>query len=154
MDLLAAYFIWFLIGFAFIVAELTVLPAFILIFFALGAWLTAGLVFFQPLSLTWQIIVFMVSSLVLLALLRRWGIRVFRGRVDDPAADGLADPAAGQRAEVTQAIAPPLPGLIKYRGSFWPARAATEIPVGRSVVILGQEPGDHTTYLVKPAEKA
>ncbi|MFW5735507.1 MAG: NfeD family protein, partial [Oceanidesulfovibrio sp.] len=76
---MSATLIWFLVGVAFLVAEL-LLPGFILLFFFLGSWLTAAVVYFFPgLSLEWQIAGFLVSSLAFLFSLRRLALRTFSG---------------------------------------------------------------------------
>ncbi len=146
--------LWFLIGFAFIVVELLMLPAFILIFFGLGAWVTAVVVYFADLSLAGAIVVFLISSLTLLLLLRKWSMRIFKGKVDEGAQDGLNEPLAGKTVLVTKAIGINSGGEIKFRGSFWPAVADQPIEAGARALIIGHPQQDKTRFLVEPADVA
>ena len=151
-DLLSAYLIWFIIGFAFIMAEL-LLPLFILLFFGIGAWVTSLVVHLADLSLTWQILVFLIASLASLLALRRTLVHHFRGKQADQEPDGLTEKLAGQPAQVTQAIVPPARGEVKFRGSFWPAMAERELPEGAQVVIVGPAPGEPQVLKVKQVQE-
>ena len=76
---MSIYLIWFLIGVGFLVSEM-LSPAFILFFFGIGAWLTSLVTaFFPDLSFNQQIIIFSISSLLLLLLLRNYMKNIFYG---------------------------------------------------------------------------
>jgi inner membrane protein len=141
--------IWFLVGAAFLIAELMV-PGFILIFFTAGSWITALAVWGLDVQITGQIIIFIVSSLALLLILRKYGLKTFRGQTAEDIDDNYADSKIGKAAVVTKAISPHLPGEIKVSGSFWRAVAEVEIEEGRSVLIEGHEAQDALTFKVKP----
>jgi inner membrane protein len=141
--------IWFLIGMAFLLAELA-LPGFILIFFTAGAWLAAIAVFLFDVDTTYQIIVFVVASLILLFTLRKYSLKTFKGTSRGEVDDVLKDTKIGQNATVTKAIAPNVPGEIKLMGSFWRAVADQEIAVDTPVVITAQASADGLTFEVKP----
>ncbi|WP_339137866.1 MAG: NfeD family protein [Candidatus Electrothrix sp. GW3-4] len=126
--------IWFLLGIVFFVTEL-ILPGFILFFLGIGAWFTASVLALTEVSLTVQMIIFLVSSLVTLILLRSWLHSIFFGdsneeddsvNVDDAPATGI----------VTEAIMPPGLGRVKYGGSFWQATADESISVDTVVRII------------------
>ncbi|MDR3641620.1 MAG: NfeD family protein [Humidesulfovibrio sp.] len=148
----SAQLLWFLAGVALLLAELA-LPGFVLLFFALGAFAAALCAYALNLGAGGQFVVFLAASLAGLALLRRMFLRVFRGRTRKGGEDasGLEDIGAGKSAVVTRAVAPGLPGEIKFRGSFWRAQSQEAIDEGEAVVIIGQAQNDTGTYLVRPA---
>jgi len=139
--------IWFLIGVLFLVGELSA-PGFILIFFTAGCWITAIVTAFSGIDTTIQIVLFIFSSLVLLVLLRKYGLKTFKGETREPAAEKSRDAKIGKTAIVTQPITPDTPGEIKALGSFWRAVADTSIEAGQSVVIENPASEDGLTYKV------
>lgn len=151
-----AHVIWFLVGALFLLAELA-LPGFVMLFFALGAFVAALAAYVLGLGAGGQFIVFLAASLAGLLLLRRMFLRVFRGRTHSPAAagaqTGLDDNiGAGKAAVATRAMGPGQPGEIKFRGSFWRAESAEVIGEGENVVIIGLAQNDSGAYLVRPAK--
>ncbi len=141
--------IWFLAGVVFLIAEL-IMPAFILIFFTAGCWITALVVLLFNVEITNQILVFIVSSLILLFTLRKYSMKIFKGRTPDDIDDKYTDSKIGKTAIVTKKIAPNMPGEIKVMGSFWRATANEEIAEGISVLIEKKESEDGLTFKVKP----
>ena len=141
--------LWFLVGVAFLIAE-TIMPAFILIFFTAGCWITALVVWLFDIGLTNQILIFLVASLILLFTLRKYSLKIFRGKTPDDIDDHYTDSKIGKTAIVTKKIIPNLPGEIKVMGSFWRATADEEIEEGISVIIEKQESEDGLTFNVKP----
>jgi membrane protein implicated in regulation of membrane protease activity len=144
--------LWFLIGLVFVVAELAV-PGFILIFFGLGAWSAAGVCAMTDIGLTGQVAVFLASSVVLLVLFRKLGLRTFTGQSLSGEEEAPALEAVGRTAQTITPISAVSGGKIKFRGSFWQAEADTDIPAGRTVRITGTRPGDNLTYVVEPLER-
>ncbi len=141
--------IWFLIGVAFLFAELFI-PGFILIFFTAGCW-TAGIaVWATDIELSIQIIIFSISSLVLLFSLRKYSIKIFKGNTRDNLDDQYADSKIGKTGIVTKTLTPSIAGEIKVAGSFWRAISDTNIEQGQSVLIISQEAEDGLTFKVKP----
>ena len=70
--------IWFLVGLGLLLLEL-ILPGLMILFFGTGAWVTAlACVIFEP-SLNWQILIFLVASLLGLVLLRKYLKKRFFG---------------------------------------------------------------------------
>lgn len=148
---LPLYLIWFLIGVGFLVAEMMV-PGFILIFFTAGCWIVAITVFFlAELALTTQIIIFVVSSLVLLFTLRRYGLKTFKGE-SKMEVDAEFSPI-GQKAVVTEDIPQDGYGEIQLGGTFWRATAEVAIDKDQRVVVEGQESGNALVLIVKPSTK-
>lgn len=148
---ISIYLIWFLIGIGFLIGEMMV-PGFILIFFTAGSWIVSGTVFFLPdLELTTQIIIFMVSSLVLLFALRRYGLNTFKGKSKDGVDEEFSK--IGQKAVVTEAIDADGYGEIQLDGTFWRATADVHIEKDQRVVVAGQEENS-MVLIVKPTAKS
>jgi len=141
--------LWFLAGVVFLIAELLI-PGFILIFFTAGCWIVGVTVLLADIGLTAQIVVFTLSSLVLLFTLRKYSMKIFKGTTSDSVDDHYADSKIGKKAVVTKAITPDVPGEIKVMGSFWRAVADSDIEEGRSVVVENKESDDGLTLKVKP----
>ena len=140
------WLIWLGVGVAFIIAEVMV-PAFILVFFGVGAIIAGATAFFGS-TLQMQIVTFGVSSLALILLLRKFMASTFRGTsVDDNSAE--EDPALGALAEVVETITPPHRGRIKFQGTFWTADATQEIKSGATVRIVSRHKKDHNTFTVE-----
>ena len=107
----------------------------IVFFFGVGAWCAALAVFLLPMSLASQLLVFLVTSLVALVLLRATVKKVFIGRVLEVDAMERSIPP-GATGEVIEDIVPPAAGKIKYGGSFWRATADRPIRAGTVVTIV------------------
>ena len=132
------WLIWLGVGVFFIIAELVV-PAFIVIFFGVGALIAGATAFFGS---TIQV------QLALLLLFRRTMASTFSGaRAGED--DDEADNAIGARAEVVKGIVPPQPGRIKYQGSFWSARCSEPVPEGALVRIVRRDPKDINAFEVE-----
>ena len=95
--MLSAALIWFLVGVAFLVSELMA-PGFILIFFAAGSWVTALFTWLFGIDLTFQIALFVVSSLILLFTLRKIGLKTFKGDTLDNTEDRPSEAKIGKTA--------------------------------------------------------
>ena len=149
---ISLYLVWFLIGIGFLVAEMVV-PGFILVFFAAGSWVVAITVFiFAELTLTTQVLIFIVASLVLLFSLRRYGLKTFKGKSKGGVDDEFSQ--IGQKALVTKAI--PLDGYgeIQLGGTFWRATAEVEIAQDQIVIVTEPDPNDGLIIQVKPLSKS
>lgn len=142
------YLIWFLIGVAFLVGEMMV-PGFILVFFAAGSWIVALTVFFlADLALTTQVIIFMISSLILLFTLRGYGLNTFKGKSKEGVDDEFSN--VGQKALVSEAIPQDGYGEIQLAGTFWRATADVAIAKDQPVVVEGPEANNGLVLKVKP----
>lgn len=132
--------IWFLVGLAFILAEFLI-PGVIMVFFGIGAWLTA-LAIKLGLASGWtpQLLIFSFSSVLMLFVLRRWFRARFFGKVGESlnSEDDL-DGLAGHQVIVTAAIETDRTGEVEYRGSTWQARSETPLAVGTPAVIVRTE---------------
>lgn len=124
--------IWFCIGFAFFLLEF-VFPGFILFFFGVGAWVVAMAAFFFDLSLNAQLLLFIVSSLISVLLLRNWLKRKFGD--SDVNLSKLEDEFVGKVAIAETSISPGMNGKVEFKGTSWEATSDDAIAIGESVMI-------------------
>jgi membrane protein implicated in regulation of membrane protease activity len=140
--------VWFLIGLVLVLSEF-MLPGIILVFFGLGAWITclttwAGLTD----GLAGQLLVFAVSSILLLVLLRRWFRARFLGHKageQDPFAN--LDDFTGETVTVIEDVSA-AGGRVEFKGAAWSARSASEIPAGTRATVVAVE---GITLVVEPS---
>ncbi len=140
---------WFLIGLGIMLVELA-LPGFVIIFFGIGAWITALFAWLGVLdSLNAQLLAFVGTSIVSLLALRGWLQRTLQGRVSDTElSDTHLDDFIGHKAKVTVAISPDsTDGRVDFRGTGWPASAKVAIPAEATVRIVSK---DNLTLRVEP----
>ena len=145
----SAPLIWFLIGVVFLIAELLI-PGFILIFFTVGSWIVALLVWLIDIDITYQILIFIAASLIALFTLRKQGLKIFKGKTRDTSDDHYDDSKIGKKAVVSKEINPNLVGEIKFMGSFWRAVSEVQIKEGQPVIIEKQESEGGLLFKVKP----
>jgi len=70
--------LWFVVGLVFMLAELA-LPGFVIIFFGIGAWVTAVCVALGIVdSFNGQLAIFLISSILTLVLFRKQGKKFFK----------------------------------------------------------------------------
>ncbi|MEW6266009.1 MAG: NfeD family protein [Thermodesulfobacteriota bacterium] len=139
--------IWFIIGLILLLIEFKV-PALILLFFGFGAWVVVIGLFIGRHSLNAQLLIFLVSSLIFLALLRKRFKSLLEARWAkvQNLADGLDD-FRGRKVMVTKEIKPNLPGRIELHGTNWEAEAEVPVPEGAMVEIVAK---NNLTFKVKP----
>ena len=129
---------WFLVGLVLLLAEL-VTPGFVVIFFGVGAWVTALLIALGLLpTFNGQLLTFMVASVASLLLFRKRGKSLFEGRrAGGYGANETVDSVVGEKAVVVADIAPHADGgKVEFHGSHWQAEADVAIAKGTSVVIV------------------
>ncbi len=140
---------WFLIGLGVMLVELA-LPGFVIIFFGIGAWITALFVWLGVLeNLNAQLLGFVGASIVSLLALRGWLQKTMQGRVSDTElSDTRLDDFIGNKAKVTVAITPDsTEGRVDFRGTQWAASAKVAIPAEAMVRIVSK---DNLTLRVEP----
>ncbi|EGB15512.1 protein of unknown function DUF107 [Pseudodesulfovibrio mercurii] len=138
------WLVWLGVGVFFVIAELVV-PAFIVIFFGLGAFIAGATAFFGA-SVQVQLVVFGLSSIILILLLRKVMAKTFSG---EKAEDEPEPNVVGSLAEVVEAIRPPQSGRIKFQGSFWNARSGRAVEPGSVVRIVKRDENDVNTFVVE-----
>ena len=146
-DFLKPELIWFLVGLALLILEFA-LPGLIVFFFGLGAWIVAIVCLLTDISLNAQLLVFIVSSVLSLLLLRKWLKGLFKGFiVSRQKTSENIEEFIGKRAVVKEKITPQIHGKVEFHGTNWAAEADEEIAEGTMVKIIGK---DNITLKVKP----
>jgi len=141
--------IWFLIGLALVLSEF-IIPGVILVFFGMGAW-TAAVTSWLGLTAGWtsQLLVFAISSVIYLVLLRRWFQARFIGFEGDRQnpTDNI-DEFQGQIVTVIEDIDPEKgSGKVEFKGASWAARSETIISTQQRARVTGV---DSITLIVEP----
>ncbi len=136
MTLTTAGLMWLIMGVICFLLEM-MLPGFIIFFFGLGAWITALVCWFYPITINVQLAIFLVSSLMSLFILRGIIRKTFFGDVSADEEDVIV--TAGESATVAADIIPPAEGKIKYSGTHWRAIADERINKGSVVTIISQD---------------
>lgn len=140
-------YLWAIVGVLLLVAELGT-PGLVIFFFGLGALLTGLVTWIAPLSLNQQLVLFLLSSLLMLVGLRRWLKNVFTGFIANKQsleinADG---DFTGKVVEVLEAIAPGRDGKVDLNGTDWCAASDESFAPGAWVIVTSQ---DNLTLHVK-----
>ncbi len=123
-----AWWIWVLGGLVLLLAEVVTPGGFFVIFFGAGAILVGalkGLGWSGPAWAEW--LVFTVLSVASLALFREPLMRRFNMKGDGKPVDQLA----GERALVTEDVAPGGVGKAEMRGASWTARTSGTVALAR-----------------------
>ena len=129
--------IWFVVGLLLILMEF-IIPGLVIVFFGLGAWITAIFVSIFPEMAFWvQMMIFTVFSVGTLVLLRRTLKKRFFSNQEDSESEGLDD-YIGQTAVVEKAIKNG-EGKILFKGVSWSAYADEDIPEGTKVTIIDKD---------------
>ncbi len=128
--------IWFVIGLVFFFLEF-LLPGFILFFFGIGAWIVGITTLFIDISLATQLIIYIVSSVLTVALFRNW-VKKKLG-MNRVANQILEDEFIGKTAFCTSAIGPALNGKVEFKGTIWDASSNDHISIGEPVIITGNQ---------------
>ena len=129
--------IWFVVGLVLILMEF-IIPGLVIVFFGLGAWITAIFVSIFPEMAFWvQMMIFTVFSVGALVLLRRTLKKRFFSNQEGAESEGLDD-YIGQKAVVEKAIVGGV-GKILFKGVSWSAYADEDIPEGAKVTIIDKD---------------
>jgi membrane protein implicated in regulation of membrane protease activity len=128
--------VWFLIGFILFILEFVV-PGVILFFFGVGAWVVALLTLFFDISINFQLIIFLLTSVLTIFLLRDWVKRMLYGK--NRSKELLEDEFLGKIAVAETAIAPGRNGKVDFKGTSWQAASDDSIEAGENVIIIGNE---------------
>lgn len=144
-------FIWFLVAVAFLIAEMMA-PGFVAIFFTLGCLAASLSSWLFEVSLSTQIIIFVVVAIGSLVLFRRLARKIFMGTQGKDQADDYFNERLGKRVVVTEPIAPLRQGKVKLDGSFWIAMADVDMAEGDVGVVTGVDAENSLIVNVKPIE--
>lgn len=128
--------VWFLIGFILFLLEFVV-PGLILFFFGVGAWVVAILTLFIDVSINFQLIIFVIISIITIFLLRDWVKRMLYGK--HPSKELLEDEFLGKIAIAETSISSGRNGKVDFKGTSWQAASDDVIEAGENVIIIGNE---------------
>ena len=145
--------LWFLLGLGVMALEL-VLPGFVIIFFGIGAWVTALVVWLGlASSFNAQLLVFLAGSLASLFALRRWLQGTLQGHVSEKElSESELDDFVGHKAKVTAAISPDTTeGRVEFRGTDWTATSKAPIAANTTVRIVWKK---NLTLGVEPVTRS
>ncbi|PID73492.1 MAG: hypothetical protein CSB33_03750 [Desulfobacterales bacterium] len=139
--------VWFFIGLCCIIGEF-IHPGVVIVFFGVGAWFTALLVWFFPLPVPLQVLIFTLVSIISLVTLRH-RINPLKPDVGRESWDDFV----GKIAEVTETVPPDRPGQIRFKGALWKAetRDGRLLEKGERVRITARE---SITLIVSGLESA
>jgi len=128
--------LWFIAGLALLLTELFA-PSLILIFFGFGAWVVTALYLLFNIGFPTQLIVFAVSSIMLLVFLRKKLKPVFLGYVSSKQNSGQnMDDFFEKEAVVMARIEPGKPGKVEFNGVAWDAVSDSSLDVDTRVKII------------------
>jgi len=132
--------LWILAGLAFLIAEFAI-PGLTLLFFGIGALITAGCLSVLPLDFSVQVCLFLASSMAGLFLFRSKAKSVLTGarfpfrNVSNP----LQPEVVGFEVDVIEDISPPHLGRVLLHGASWQASASVAMKKGDRVRICGRD---------------
>jgi inner membrane protein len=136
--------IWFFIGLVLLLLEMAV-PGLIVMFFGVGAWVTALITaIFHP-GINTQIIIFVITSVILLLLLRKYLKHNFFDK-NKNMQDDLDEEFIGKFATAETDFVKDAEGKVTFNGTLWSAIAESEIKKGEKVKIVGRE---NITFKIK-----
>lgn len=143
-ELLTPPVIWFLVGVVFLLLELA-LPGLIIFFFGVGAWIVALCLVIFDMSLTLQLLVFVITSVVSLLLLRRFLQHKFF-KQDNSNQLSLEEEFIGKIAIAEIDFKAGTAGKVSFKGTDWSATSDEDILKGDKVKIISR---DSITLIVK-----
>ena len=136
--------IWFLVGLGLLLLEL-ILPGLVILFFGIGAWVTALVCAIADINLNWQIFIFLAASLLGLVLLRKYLKKRFFSKTDKETQDQLEE-FIGRKARAVDEFKDGA-GKVEFKGTRWTARSDEPVSRGQWVTIQSK---DSLTLNVKP----
>jgi len=142
------WLIWFLVGVAVMLAELS-LPGFVIIFFGLGCWGASVVAVFFPDTYSAQVSVFIIASVISLITLRKVAMRIFVGHSEGPDADDLGNVPVGSRITLDHDMEAGQTGRVRFRGTMWDAVSEDRIPAGSDAEIVGVDKANRSCLKIK-----
>lgn len=124
---------WFILGLVLLLLEL-VMPGFVIIFFGIGAWITALLCLVADPGFNLQAIVFALASVLSLIALRKMLQKRFF-YTDSKLSESVEDEFTGKEAVAVTSIDAGGTGKVEFKGTTWRAESDAAINEGQRVVI-------------------
>jgi inner membrane protein len=128
---------WFILGLVLFILEL-IMPGFIIFFFGLGAWITALVCLLGHPGTNLQIIIFAITSSILLLALRRIIQKKFLNSINTKSED-VEDEFTGKEALATVDFGGMKKGKVEFKGTTWTAESSSEIREGQRVLIVEKD---------------
>jgi inner membrane protein len=128
---------WFFIGLVLLLAEL-VIPGFFIFFFGVGAWVTALVCLIGEPSTNLQMIIFGLTSILSLVVLRR----IIQKKLfyhDDKESNNVEDEFTGKEGTAVADFGAGTIGKVAFKGTTWMAESKSEIKEGQRIVITSKE---------------
>ena len=130
---------WFIVGLVFFLAEFAI-PGLVIFFFGLGAWVVALVCLVNNISLNMQLGLFLLTSVVALAIFRKkLKSLFFSEKAGFENLEDTIDGYKGQKVKVVEAIKPGMKGKVEVFGTNWDAEADVAIPEGTIVEIVDKK---------------
>ncbi len=129
--------VWFLIGLAFFLLEF-IIPGLIVLFFGIGAWITAIFCLIFDIGINIQLLIFIFTSILSLMFLRKYFKKIFVGKGED-AAEDLWEEFIGKTAVLETNVEKGKRGKISFKGTTWDVESEVFIKKGSTVKIIGKE---------------
>ncbi len=148
--------VWLFAGIFLIFTEFFI-PGVVIVFFGVGALITSFAILLTdglsvPLSLPAQMLIFLVSSIGFMMLLRNKLKATFLGKTMTDGEQRTFNIEVGKMVPVVELIEPgEVGGRVKYQGTLWSARSEQRLMPGETVVIVGC---DNLTLIVEALKKA
>ncbi len=151
LESLSPEIIWIILGIVFIFFEFFI-PGLVIAFFGVGALITALTTWIKlTTSLTSQLLVFILSSVLFLVFLRKYVKSTFLGKTKGAESERNFNIEIGKIVPVVEFIQPgEVGGKVRYMGTTWSATASEPIAPGESVEIIGN---DGLTLIVEKVKK-
>lgn len=138
---------WFFLGIILLFSEFLI-PGFTIFFFGVGALITSlFMVIIPPINnIQWlQILIFIVTSISSLILLRRYFTRILKGELYKEKQDYI-----GQECTVIEKVYVDKPGRIMFQGTTWNAFSQNEnINKNQKATIVRKKDGELMVFIIK-----
>ena len=126
--------VWFILGLILLLLEL-VLPGFVIFFFGVGAWITALVcLFFNP-GINLQVVIFAVTSVIVLMAFRKMIQNKFIYNKNDISGE-IEDEFTGKEAVAVGDFDAEKNGKVEFKGTTWNAESKSKIHDGQIVIIV------------------
>jgi inner membrane protein len=128
---------WFILGLGLFILEM-VIPGFFIFFFGLGAWITAIVCLIGHPATNLQIIIFAITSTLLLIALRKIIQNKFL-HSKRTISDDVEDEFTGKEAIAKIDFGGLKQGKVEFKGTSWTSESASEIKEGQRVIIIEKD---------------
>ncbi|MDR2349163.1 MAG: NfeD family protein [Deltaproteobacteria bacterium] len=145
---------WFVVGFVFLILEVAT-PGVLFMFFGLGAWVLLVLLAFVQVPVWLQWVIFPITSLLFLVILRQRILR-FLAKRKTPKIDSLSEAMVSERyigkeVDVVTDVSPDRPGTVEFNGTNWQGSSGASLAKGSRARILKV---DGLTLVLEPLSPA